>query len=439
MKRVIVFCVIFAGLAAAGWLLLQPPKPPEPQKPAWVLEQSSPTPTAQATVAPTEPSVDSEVSALSLDLIECTDDTSAPECIAAITPLIAAMPVIGDLSYVDLIERLDANMRVIQESLADESCAPPDTGWSTRGEQYDRCGAEAFAEIGRLLQGCFAYKWGTDGAWSLEYYGVTDLQMLADADLKEGIERVEYEWLKANCLSVSETVSGLPELFVVEGLSRSFKWRQRKLAAEYIQRAVLMGDYRVADRLAESAAAVNKYLDMERGEAGVWRTVVGSLIREDQKPRVAEVRKRDELTEQLIRKIIVHDPGTGYQQLANHEYYRFPDFNGRRPDWFEDEFEKVIAFKNSLDDVKSGKSSPYYYPPTNWEQRTFDIVKRQLVANRLAGRSEELHFIVNGAGHLEELSGMIDMYLDANEVEYASQQAWEIVEKIRANSEPDDE
>ena len=147
------------------------------------------------------------------------------------------MPVIGDLSYVDLIERLDANMRVIQESLADESCAPPDTGWSTRGEQYDRCGAEAFAEIGRLLQGCFAYKWGTDGAWSLEYYGVTDLQMLADADLKEGIERVEYEWLKANCLSVSETVSGLPELFVVEGLSRSFKWRQRKLAAEYIQRA----------------------------------------------------------------------------------------------------------------------------------------------------------------------------------------------------------
>jgi hypothetical protein len=29
------------------------------------------------------------------------------------------------------------------------------------------------------------------------------------------------------------------------------------------------------------------------------------------------------------------------------------------------------------------------------------------------------------------------MYLDANDLEYASQQAWEIVEKIKTNSEPD--
>jgi hypothetical protein len=379
------------------------------------------------------------VSELHLDLNECIDDLSAPACIAALTPVIAAMPVIGDLSYVDLIERLDANMEVVQESLADESCAPTDTGWSPRGEQYQSCGAEAFAEIGRLLQGCFGYEPEKDDAWSLEDRGVTDLQILADADLKEGIEEVEYTWLKANCPSVGETVNVLPELFVVEGLQMTIESQRRKLAAEYIQRAVLMGDYRVADRLAESAARMNKYLDMERGEAGVWRTVVGSLVREDQKPRVAKVRKRDELTEQLIRKIITHDPVTGYQQLANHEHRRFPDFDSRRPDWFDDDFEEMIAFNNSRDDVKSGKSSPYYSPPTDWEQRTTDIVKHQLVANRLAGKPEELHFIVNGAGHLQEISGMIEMYLDANDLEYASQQAWEIVEKIKANSEPDDE
>lgn len=439
MKRFIAFSVVLAGLAAVGLLLLQPPKQPEPHKQASVQVQSLPEPTAQETVAPTEPSDDSEVSELGLDLIECTYDTSAPECIAAITPLIAAMPVIGDLSYVDLIERLDANMEVVQESLADESCAPPDTGWSARGEPYERCGAEAFAEIGRLLHGCFGYEREKDGAWSLEYHGITDLQMLADADLKEGIEKVEYAWLKANCPNVSETVSALPELFVVEGLQMTIESQRRKLAAEYIQRAILMGDYRVADRLAESAAKMNKYLDMERGEAGVWRTIVGGLVREDQKHRVAAVVKKDELTAQLIKKIIADHPLTGYQQLANHEYHRLPAFDAYRPDVFSDN--DTVAAANSRDEVKSGERSPLYNPASSsdWEQRTFDMVKYQLVANRLAGKSEELHFIVNGAGHLEEIRGMIDMYLDANDLEYASQQAWEIVEKIKANSEPDGE
>ena len=190
MKRIIVFSVIFAGLGAVGWLLLQTPKQPEPQKQASVKDQSLPEPTALEAVAPTETPAGSDVSELNPDLIECTDHTSAPECIAAITPLIAAMPVIGDLSYVDLIERLDANMEVVQESLADESCAPPDTGWSPRGEQYQSCGAEAFAEIGRLLKGCFDFEWQRDSAWSLEIHGVTDLQKLTGADLKEGIERV---------------------------------------------------------------------------------------------------------------------------------------------------------------------------------------------------------------------------------------------------------
>ena len=439
MRRFIAFSFGLAVVVAVGWLLLQTPKQPEPQKQASVKDQSLPEPTVQEAVAPTETLADAEVSEFDLDLNECIDDLSAPECIAARTPLIAAMPVIGDLSYVDLIERLDANMEVVQESLADESCAPPDTGWSPRGEQYQSCGAEAFAEIGRLLQGCFGYEPEKDDAWSLEDRGVTDLQILVDADLKEGNEEVEYTWLKANCPSVSETVSVLPELFVVEGLHMTIESQRRKMAAEYIQRAVLMGDYRVADRLAESAAKMNRFLDIERGEAGVWQTVIGALVRENQKPRVAKVRKRDERTEQLIRKIIAHDPITGYQQLANHEYHRLPAFDAYRPDVFSDN--DTITAANSLDEVKSGKRSPLYDPSStsNWEQRTFDLVKHQLVANRLAGKSEELHFIVNGAGHLQEISGMIEMYLDANDLEYASQQAWEIVEKIRANSEPDDE
>ena len=432
--------LILAVAVAFGWLLLQSPKRPEVHKAASVQESSVPEPAVQEAVAPTETPADAEVSELDLELIECTDDTSAPECIAAITPLIAAMPVMGDLSYVDLLERLGANMDAVQLSLADASCVPPDTGWSSSSLHSERCSAGAFAEIGKLLQGCFDYEFQKDGAEMLEYHGITDLQMLADADVKEGVERAEYTWLQANCPRVGDTLGALPELFVVEGLPLELKWQRRKLAAEYIQRAVLMGDYRAADRLAESAAEVNEYLDIEQGEAGVWRSVVRLVIvREDQKPRVAAVRKRDELTEQLIRKIIADDPITGYQQLANHEYIRFPGFEGRRPDWFDDDFEEMIAFNNSRDDVKSGKSSPYYSPPTDWEQRTFDMVKHQLVANRLAGRSEEMHFIVNGAGYLEEISGMIEMYLDANDLEYASQQAWEIVEEIKANAEPSDE
>lgn len=431
--------LVLAVVVAFGWLLLQSPKPREVHKAASVQEPSVPEPAVQEAVAPPEPSVDSEVSESDLELIECTDDTSAPECIAAITPLIAAMPVMGDLSYVDLLERLDANMDAVQLSLADASCVPPDTGWSSSSAHSERCSAGAFAEIGKLLQGCFDYEFQKDSAGMLEYHGVTDLQMLADADVKEGVERAEYTWLRANCPRVGDTVGALPELFVVEGLPLELKWQRRKLAAEYTQRAALMGDYRAADRLAESAAEVNEYLDIEQGEAGVWGTVVGALVREDQKPRVAAVRKRDELTEQLIRKIIADDPITGYQQLANHEYVRLPAFEAYRPDVFSDN-DTVIA-ANSLDEVKSGKRSPIYDPSSNsnWEQRTFDIVKHQLVANRLAEKSEELHFIVNGAGHLEEISGMIDMYLDANDLEYASQQAWEIVEEIKANSQPVDE
>ena len=431
--------LILAVAVAFGWLLLQSPKQPEVHKAASVQESSVPEPAVQEAVAPTETPADAEVSELDLELIECTNDTSAPECIAAITPLIAAMPAMGDLSYVNLIERLDANMDAVQLSLADASCVPPDTGWSSSSIHSERCSAGAFAEIGKLLQGCFDYEFQKDGAEMLEYQGITDLQMLADADVKEGVERAEYTWLQANCPRLGDTLGALPELFVVEGLPLELKWQRRKLAAEYIQRAVLMGDYRVADRLAESAAEVNHYLDIERGEAGVWQTVIGALVREDQKPRVAEVRKRDERTEQLIRKIIAHQPITGYQQLANHEYSRLPAFDAYRPDVFSDN--DTLAAANSRDDVISGERSPLYDPAStsDWEQRTFDMVKYQLVANRLAGKSEELHFIINGAGYLEEISGMIEMYLDANDLEYASQQAWEIVEEIKANAEPNDE
>ena len=437
--RIFYGCVLLVAAVLTGFLLLAS-KPSNFERPT-SLPESETFEAAIQEPSQTEESAfefDENVEEIEIDWNQCLDDISVTECIEAITPLIAAMRVLGDLSYLDLFERLDQNVSTVQKVVADRSCVPPEAGWSPYTEPYARCGAEAFAEIGRLLRGCFGYNQDYDPVWDLEESGVTDLALLSEAADLYSYKQAERAWLNAKCPSIRVDVTALPELYPVQDFPMSSDELLEKIAAEYIQRSAFLGDYRASLRLAESAAKVNAYLDMEKTEFGFWDSVTDGLVREDERERVAAVKQRDALLEGLIKRIVADDPLAGYQLLSDHEYHRFPDYEGHRPDEVDDT-DAMIELANSHEEVMSGEKSPFYSPASAWEQRTFDMVKYQLVANRLAGRSEELHFAPAGAGKLKYISGMIDMYLDGNDLEYASQQAWEIVEQVRSKSSSGDE
>ena len=394
---------------------------------------SKPVLSAQSPVAGIAP----EVTGSRMDWNQCVDDVSTPECIEAITPIIAAMPVLGSLSYIDLIERLDTNLVRVQKVIADESCVPPSTGWSPGGEHYGRCGAEAFAEVGQLLQGCFGRKSSDEEAADLEHSGITDMQRLAEAELQDSYVHIQNTWLEARCESLVERLDSAPGIYIAkDGLLNEHSKRRSRRATEYIERAVLLGDYRAASNFAQSGALMIGYREQLKGfdeNLGGFRATLGlfALGREEEE---AQLRQLHDNTETVIRKIIKHDPVMGYQQLADHQYHRFPDYYFNSPDQIDIDY--LVKDTNNSPRVLAGEMPQVYSPEGNWEQRTFDMVKYQLVANRLAGRAEELHFAPAGAGKLKYISGMIDMYLDVNDLEYASQQAWEIVEQVRSKSEP---
>lgn len=438
--RIFYGCVLLVAAVLTGFLWLAS-KPSNFERPTSLPESEAfeaaiqePLQTEESAFELDE-NVEEIVEEIEIDWNQCLDDISVTECIEAITPLIAAMRVLGDLSYLDLFERLDQNVSTVQKVVADRSCVPPEAGWSPSTERYARCGAEAFAEIGRLLRGCFGHDHDYDPVWDLEESGVTDLALLSEAADLYSYKQAERAWLNAKCPGIRVGVTALPELYPVQDFPMSSDELLEKIAAEYIQRSAFLGDNRASPRLAESAAKVNAYLDMEKTESGFWDSVTDGLVREDERERVAAVKQRDASLEKLIRKIVADDPLAGYQLLSDHEYHRFPNFEGHRPDEVDDT-DAMIELANSHEEVMSGEKSPLYNPASDWKKRTFDMVKYQLVANRLAGRSEELHFSPAGAGKLKYISGMIDMYLDVNDLEYASQQAWEIVEQVRSKSEP---
>ena len=199
---------------------------------------------------------------------QCLDDISAAKCVEEITPLIAAMPVLGYLSYLDLFERLDKNVSTLQRVAVDKSCAPPAAGWSPYSEFYARCGAEAFAEIGWLLRDCFGHNQDYDPLWELEESGVTDLARFSTAADQYSYTQAERTWLNAKCPSIRVDMTALPELYPIQDFSMSSDELLEKIAAEYIHRSVFLGDSRASLRLAESAAKVNAYVDMEKTESG---------------------------------------------------------------------------------------------------------------------------------------------------------------------------
>jgi len=377
------------------------------------------------------PQLDADTNTLDIDWHQCVDDQGGSACIGAMTPLIAAVPVIGDLSYVDLIERLGTNLALVEAAVADVSCAPPSTGWSPSSKHYQRCGAEAFAEVGRLLQGCLGHGSATDAARRLEDSGVTDVQALTAAEVQDSYTRVQQTWLDSKCSEVAEQLEAMPKLHVLEVPIRLKKFVLQKRFYEYTERAVLLGDYRVAPYFAESAAQMIDYR-RERNEFGrpVVITTGGYLPVSEQGEEVV-LRHQHSLTKRVIDKIIASDPLLGYEQLADYQYHRFPDFDGHRPDVFDISLEEL----NSAYAIEK-RGQRVYEIEGDWEQRIFDMIKYQIVANRLAGRPEDLHFSPSGAGYIKNIREAIDMYMDVNDLEYASQQAWNIVEEVRANSQP---
>ena len=369
---------------------------------------------------------------LFVDWNRCLDDRMADTCISAITPLVHSVHVVGDLSYVDLIERMDGNMLMIKDALARIECEPSPTGLNESFAGALDCGAEAFAELGELLRGCKEAGVVHGFVDRLERSNVTDLQQLAEAEQRDRYEKLRYSWLTAKCPPVIEKFKAMPTLVPNEEALKSYGNREQKAARAYTERAVLLGDYRVADQYAESASEMSRYRHMFRHEQGYWRDLTGvQPARLGDEAVVLSLKSYDAFISQVIGRLVARNPELGYQQLADHEYFRFPDFQHHRPDQFGD----LIADMNSDPEIIAGNAPKYFEAEEDWASRTFSLVKFQLAANRLAGRSEDLHYTKAGAGKLGEIKPMIDRYLDANDLEYASQEAWKIVRQVSETKE----
>ena len=375
---------------------------------------------------------ESSEDSLLIDWNHCLDDLTSDACVDAIKPLIDSVSVVGNLSYVDLIERLESNLVAVEDAVVRSECQPPVEGWSESQAARAECGAKAFAELGELIRGCREAGDYDDLVNRIERSGITDLQQLFEAEQADRYARVRYTWLSAKCPDVIEAFSVAPVLVPNLEALQSYGDRDQKAALAYIERAVLLGDYRVADRYVESAMEMSRYRYMFRHEKGYWRDLTGS-----QRPRFGDekvikmIKAHDASIARTVAGIVTQNPEVGYQQLADYEYFRYPDYEHHRPD----EFDGFVSELNDAPQIRSGEAPEFFEEQEDWSFRTFNLVKYQLVANRLAGRSEELHFSEAGAGNLSRIEGMIERHLDGNDLEYASQQAWEIVEQLQRDEE----
>lgn len=375
---------------------------------------------------------ESSEGSLFVDWNHCLDDLMSDACVDVITPLVDSVSVVGKLSYVDLIERLESNLIAVEDAFARSECQPPADGWSELQASRADCGAKAFAELGELIRGCREAGDYNDLVNRIERSSITDLQQLFEAEQADRYARVRYTWLEAKCPDVIEAFSVAPVLVPNLEALQSYGDRYQKAGRAYIERAVLLGDYRVADRYVESAIEMSRYRYMFRHEKGYWRDLTGI-----QRPRfgdekvIASIKAHDASIAGTVARIVTKNPELGYQQLADYEYFRYPDYENHRPD----EFDGFVSELNELPQIRSGQAPEFFEEQEDWSLRTFKLVKYQLVANRLAGRSEELHYSEAGAGNLSRIEGMIDRYLDGNDLEYASQKAWEIVEQLKRDEE----
>ena len=370
-----------------------------------------------------------------VDWNRCIDDLHAPECIEAITPLIAEIEVVGDLGWLDLMDRLAVNTERVAASLSNPECTPPVSGFEPISDTAaDHCAARAFGELGALLRGCSrsfdgrgdSYERRVGRANIAAERGVTDLSVLDALTQADRLDQLESAWLLARCVDIMGDLESLPALFAEldESPPRQphtheavdYPWRVERLSAAYVERAVLAGDYRVAAH----------YYDANRRNAGLSNKIPTVPLRTDQRAIEEQARLFEANVEATIRRLAAHNPAQGYRILSEHYVSKFPDYSMFYP---SKDLMDAIAIENSLPEVVSGETPKTYLVEEDWYQRTLDLLTYQHVAQRLSGIPMEV-YQQNFDGFPHHDYPIFDELLDANDREYASQRANEIIAEL---------
>ena len=400
----------------------------------------------------------------------CIDRIEDSDCLDEVTKLVAEVAVLGDLSVTDLIDRLEGNKLIVHAVANNAECEPRPFGLQRDGAllstdavaepSIEDCGASAFAEVGALIARCRRAVNDEDGSLrrtgglvrEAERNGVTDLQRLYELEQADRYDQLEYAWLNRECEEeLLESLSNLPSLYKeiqafdvswdVIGPHNShafwpedYPWKTLAIGDFYIERAILLGDYRAAHlyydaarRMAESRIQTPK----EGHPYTAW--YVGEEEYE------APVRAYDAAIQQNIEKIIAADPAVGYELLAEHLVKQFPSFDYYFDAKQDEQFEAELAIEKaelirqdpSIEAViraHEASQRKTYTPKTNWHERALDMVTYQLVSNRLRQIPEDLHFSkLGGKGFAVMLESRMDEFVGVNDWEYASQRANRII------------
>ena len=431
-KSILVIFALVVSVAVTSWLLSE--ASPKPQIEEQLREQESVIKANSA--SPEIPEVkitDSEqANLIKIDWNLCLDDLHAPECIEAITPLIAEIEVVGDLGWLDLMDRLAVNMERVAASLSNPECRPPVSGFEPISDTAaDHCAARAFGELGALLRGCSrsfdgrgdSYERRVGRANIAAERGVTDLSVLDALTQVDRLDRLESTWLSAKCDALLSTLGQLPAVDALMDEAPSlgghgerplgYPWRMVRASNLYVERAVLLGDFRLADRYYEAARATA----LLKGLDPLPLLEVGDEFRD------ASARAFEAQLEQIITKIVAENPAVGYQAWANHLGTKHPGFIL----YPSDENKMLLDQENKI--LREANLPLLYFPEEDWYQRTLDLLTYQFVAQRLSGVPPEVY--ENGlAGTWFYQYPEFDEILDANDREYASQRANEIIAKL---------
>ena len=128
----------------------------------------------------------------------------------------------------------------------------------------------------------------------------------------------------------------------------------------------------------------------------------------------------------LIEKIIEHDPAVGHQAMADHLTKQFPDYYSFFPSKTN---LSMVELDNTSPVVVEGKRPKRYLPEEDWYLRTLQLLIHQIVAQRLSGVPLEVA-MQNFDDRAYNDYAIFDEILDANDREYASQRANEIIAEL---------
>jgi hypothetical protein len=437
--------VLISGLSLGYWL-----PSPNPQSTASKVSQVEPIANSvRVQIAVPDQSVSaSEIDThLDIDWSACTDNYGSDECLTAITPLIAEVDVVGDLSWIDLIERFDGNLKVMFQVVEDPACIPPATGFDpivelsqasdtdkTTDQARANCGAKAFGELGALIRRCNLINRNVPTEERVladaAERGITDLAILYDLEQNVRYVQLEGQWLDKECVKLAAQSRSAPTLYNQLGLSDSRMEDANRWFAQiaddttalfksdtYIERAVLLGDYRLAKHYLEAAGLTSTLL-RPSPLAGY----------EHEKHLFVPIKERDNTIDAVVDKLITHVPEVGFAAKASHLVQRYPSLLFTDPVY--------------LESIRDENESPYriigrpkkFIPEDNWYQRALDIATYGIAADRMNGVPADLpsNPLQSDVFHSEfwddsDKKMYLERFLDANDWEYASQKANELV------------